>query len=86
MPYSLYSSTRLIDPLALPSLILSLVIYDKPKFLEIVLKSIDDKRFKTWLMPADDSHEISCLIRYFGKKRPNFKMSSAAIYGWRFKG
>ena len=25
-------------------------------------------------LPADDSHEISCLIRYFLKKRQNFKL------------
>ena len=47
-------STRLIDPLALPALILILVIYDKPKFLEIVLKSINNKRFKTWLIEMVD--------------------------------
>ena len=38
-------------------------------------------------MPADDSHEISCLICYFEKKKQqNLKLSSAANYRWRFKG
>ena len=37
-------------------------------------------------LPADDSHEISCLISYFLKKWQNFKLSSAAKYRWRFKG
>ena len=36
-------------------------------------------------LPADDSHEISCLICYF-EKAANLKMSSAANYRWRFKG
>ena len=35
-------------------------------------------------LPADDSHEISCLIGYISKKRPNLKLSSAANYRWRF--
>ena len=34
----------------------------------------------------DDSHEISCLIGYFLKKRQNLKLSSAANYRWCFKG
>ena len=37
-------------------------------------------------LPADDSHEISCLIGYFRKKRQNLKLLSAANYRWRFKG
>ena len=37
-------------------------------------------------LPADDSHEISCLIGYFSKKRQNLKLPSAANYRWRFKG
>ena len=37
-------------------------------------------------LPADDSHEISYLICYFGKKRQNLILSSAANYRWRFKG
>ena len=37
-------------------------------------------------LPTDDSHEISCLIRYYYKSGKNFKFSSAAIYRWRFKG
>ena len=32
-------------------------------------------------LPADDSHEISCLI-----KRHNLKLLSAANYRWRFMG
>ena len=36
-------------------------------------------------LPADDFHEISCLICYFLKKRQNSKLSSAANYRWRFK-
>ena len=36
-------------------------------------------------LPADDSHEISCLICYFEKKRQNLKLSSAANYSLRFK-
>ena len=36
-------------------------------------------------LPADDSHEISCLICFF-EKRQNLKLSSAATYRWRFKG
>ena len=38
------------------------------------------------LLLAGDSHEISCLICYFGKKQQNFKLSSTANYRWRFKG
>ena len=37
-------------------------------------------------LPADDSHEISCLISYFRKKEQISKLSSAANYRWRFKG
>ena len=37
-------------------------------------------------LPADDSHEISCLICYFGKKQQNLKFWSAANYRWRFMG
>ena len=37
-------------------------------------------------LPADDSHEISCLICYFLKKQQNLKLSSAAKYRWRFMG
>ena len=38
-------------------------------------------------LPADDSHEISCLIVVvFLKKRQNLKLSSAANHRWRFKG
>ena len=37
-------------------------------------------------LPADDSHEISCLILLFLKKRQNLKLSSAANYSWRFMG
>ena len=36
-------------------------------------------------LPADDSHEISCVIVIL-KKRQNLKLSSAANYRWRFKG
>ena len=36
-------------------------------------------------LPADDSHEISCLIGYFKKKRQNLKLSSAANYRWHFR-
>ena len=36
-------------------------------------------------LPADDSHEISCLICYFLKKQQNLKMLSAANYRWRFE-
>ena len=36
-------------------------------------------------LPADDSHEILCLICYL-KKRQNLQSSSAANYRWRFKG
>ena len=32
-------------------------------------------------LPADDSHEIPCLICYFLKKWQNLKLSSAALYG-----
>ena len=31
-------------------------------------------------LPADDSHEISCLICCFLKKQQNYKLSSAANY------
>ena len=34
-------------------------------------------------LPADDSHEISCLIVIF-EKLQNLKLSSAANYRWRF--
>ena len=34
-------------------------------------------------LPADNSHEISCLIHFF-EKAANFKLSSAASYRWRF--
>ena len=40
-------------------------------------------------LPADDSHEISCLICYFLlflKKQQNLKLPSAANYRWRFMG
>ena len=37
-------------------------------------------------LPADDSHEISCLYWLFLKKRQNLKLSSAANYRWCFKG
>ena len=37
-------------------------------------------------MPADDSHEISCLICYFFEKAAKLKLSSAANYRWRFMG
>ena len=37
-------------------------------------------------LPVDNSHEISCLICYFKKKRQNLKMSSAANYRWRVIG
>ena len=33
-------------------------------------------------LPADDSHEISCLL----KKQQILKLVSAESYGWRFKG
>ena len=33
-------------------------------------------------LPADDSHEISCLICYFWKKQQNLKLLSAANYRW----
>ena len=36
-------------------------------------------------LPADDSHEISCLFLFL-KKRQNLQLSSAANYRWRFKG
>ena len=36
-------------------------------------------------LPADDSHEKSCLIGYFLKKRQILKLASAANYRWRFK-
>ena len=36
-------------------------------------------------LPADDSHETSCLFVVF-EKAANFKLSSAANYRWRFKG
>ena len=36
--------------------------------------------------PADDSHEISCLICFFLKRRQNLKLSSAANYRLHFKG
>ena len=36
--------------------------------------------------PADNSHEISCLIFFLKKRRQNLKLSSAANYRWRFKG
>ena len=32
-------------------------------------------------LPADDSHKISCLIRYILKKKLNLKMLSAANIG-----
>ena len=35
-------------------------------------------------LPADDSHEISCLICVFLKKQQNLKLSSAANYRWCF--
>ena len=31
--------------------------------------------------PADDSHEISCLISYFQKRWQNLKLSSVALLG-----
>ena len=37
-------------------------------------------------LPADDSHELSCLIIFlffFLKKRQNLQLSSAANYRWR---
>ena len=34
-------------------------------------------------LPADDSHEIACLIF---EKAAIFLLSSAAYYRWRFKG
>ena len=34
-------------------------------------------------LPADDSHEISCLIVIFSKAA-NFQLSSATNYRWRF--
>ena len=37
-------------------------------------------------LPADNSHEISCLICFFFKKRQNLKLSSAENYRWGFKG
>ena len=38
-------------------------------------------------LPADDSHEMSCLICFcFLKKGQNLKLSSAANYRWRFMG
>ena len=36
-------------------------------------------------LPADDSHEISCLICYF-EKAAKLKLSSAANYRWRSMG
>ena len=36
-------------------------------------------------MPADDSHEKSCLICYF-EKVAKFKLSSAANFRWPFMG
>ena len=37
-------------------------------------------------LPADDSHEISCLIFLFLKKRQDLKLLSASNCRWRFKG
>ena len=38
-------------------------------------------------LPADDYHEISCLIIFiFLKKRQNLQLSSAANYRLRFEG
>ena len=38
-------------------------------------------------MPADDSHEISCLKHLlFLKKRHDLKLSSAANYKWPYMG
>ena len=42
--------------------------------------------FHEYRLPADNSHEISCLILYLLKKRQNFKLLSAAKYRWCFKG
>ena len=36
-------------------------------------------------LPADDSHEISCLLLVL-KKPENLEMSSAANCSWSFKG
>ena len=36
-------------------------------------------------LPADDSHEISRRIRYFGKAA-SMKFSSTVSYRWRFMG
>ena len=36
-------------------------------------------------LPADDSHDKSCLILLFLKKKHNLKLSPAANYRWRFK-
>ena len=38
------------------------------------------------LLPADDSHEISCLIFDIFKKQQNLKLSSAANYRLCFMG
>ena len=36
-------------------------------------------------LPADDSHQIPCLIFLFLEKLQNLKLLSAANYRWRFK-
>ena len=37
-------------------------------------------------LPADDSHEIPCLITTTKKQQQNLKLSSAANHRWRLKG
>ena len=37
-------------------------------------------------LPADDSHEISCLIFFFFEKAAKYLIIAAASYRWRFKG
>ena len=37
-------------------------------------------------LPADDIHEMPCLILLFLKKQRNLKVSSAENYRWHFNG